>query len=388
MEQFDAKAYRRRVNERAPAQPDGAALPAGILDGRVDLLHRAGDCRSAAYFFVMTTEEVSAWTAIVLVFLAALLTGLGVYDRIGNYAGAGSVVPITGFSNSMVAPAIEFRQEGYVLGVGRQDVFHRRAGARVRHQHVRAGGTPVAAVLSGKAVRMENKRRGKRTLLFPGAPWVRAAASIVSSKEGDGPIGRLFDVVLEDDTWGEDSFERAECRMFEEAVRLALKKCGMQPEELGCLLGGDLLNQIITANYAARSLKTPFLGLYGACSTMAESLLLGSVLVDGGFAESAACVASSHFSTAERQYRFPLEMGDDRAGDGAADGDRRRLRRAVPRKCGQCAVWPCARACGDDRPGGRPRHYRRQQHGRGHGACRVRHDRDASQGSCAHGGGL
>lgn len=156
---------------------------------------------------------------------------------------------------------------------------------------------------------MENKRRGKRTLLFPGAPWVRAAASIVSSKEGDGPIGRLFDVVLEDDTWGEDSFERAECRMFEEAVRLALKKCGMQPEELGCLLGGDLLNQIITANYAARSLKTPFLGLYGACSTMAESLLLGSVLVDGGFAESAACVASSHFSTAERQYRFPLEMG-------------------------------------------------------------------------------
>lgn len=156
---------------------------------------------------------------------------------------------------------------------------------------------------------MDNKRRGKRTLLFPAAPWVRASASIVSSMEGQGPLGDRFDLVLEDDTWGEDSFEKAECRMFEEAVRLALGKCGMRPQQLGCLLGGDLLNQIITANYAARSLETPFLGLYGACSTMAESLLLGSVLVDGGFSESVACVASSHFSAAERQYRYPLEMG-------------------------------------------------------------------------------
>lgn len=151
--------------------------------------------------------------------------------------------------------------------------------------------------------------RGKRTLLFPDAPRVTAAASIVSETEGRGPLGERFDYVLQDDTWGEDSFERAECRMFEEAVRLALKKNGRTPEELDCLLGGDLLNQIITANYAARQLNTPFLGLYGACSTMAESLLLGSVLVEGGFAERVACVASSHFSTAERQYRYPLEMG-------------------------------------------------------------------------------
>ena len=156
---------------------------------------------------------------------------------------------------------------------------------------------------------MDNKRRGKRTLLFPSAPWVRASASIVSSMEGKGPLGGRFDLVLEDDTWGEDSFEKAECRMFEEAVRLALGKCGMRPQQLGCLLGGDLLNQIITANYAARSLEAPFLGLYGACSTMAESLLLGSVMVDGGFSESVACVASSHFPSAERQYRYPLEMG-------------------------------------------------------------------------------
>lgn len=156
---------------------------------------------------------------------------------------------------------------------------------------------------------MNQRRIGKRTLLFPSAPRVRAAASVVSRFENEGPLAGRFDLVLEDDTWGEDSFERAECRMFEAAVRLALRKGSVPPERLGCLLGGDLLNQIITANYAARSLETPFLGLYGACSTMAESLLLGSVLVDGGFAVSAACVASSHFSSAERQYRYPLEMG-------------------------------------------------------------------------------
>ncbi len=156
---------------------------------------------------------------------------------------------------------------------------------------------------------MAHRRTGKRTLLFPSAPHVLAAASVVSAFEDAGPLGGRFDIVLDDDTWGEDSFERAECRMFEAAVRLALQKGGLTPGRLGCLLGGDLLNQIITANYAARALETPFLGLYGACSTMAESLLLGGVLVDAGYAASAACVASSHFSSAERQYRLPLEMG-------------------------------------------------------------------------------
>lgn len=153
------------------------------------------------------------------------------------------------------------------------------------------------------------KHAGQRTLLFPSAPRVISSASVVSAMEGQGPLGKRFDLVLEDDTWGEDSFERAECRMFETAVRIAMEKTGLISSDLSCLLGGDLLNQIITANYAARQLGIPFLGLYGACSTMAESLLLGSVLVDGGFSDRTACVASSHFSTAERQYRYPLEMG-------------------------------------------------------------------------------
>ncbi|MDO4572738.1 MAG: stage V sporulation protein AD [Clostridia bacterium] len=156
---------------------------------------------------------------------------------------------------------------------------------------------------------MARNRIGSRTLEFRQRPRLVSAASIVSKTEAEGPLGDRFDMVLPDDTWGEDSFEKAERRMFETAVRIALDKVKLDSGRLDCLLGGDLLNQIISANFAARQLLVPFLGLYGACSTMAESLLVGGVLVDGGYADTAACAASSHFSTAERQYRYPLEMG-------------------------------------------------------------------------------
>lgn len=153
------------------------------------------------------------------------------------------------------------------------------------------------------------KRCGERTVLYARPPRIISAASIVGDVEGNGPLGKSFDKVLSDDTWGEKSWEKAECKMFEYAVRRALKKGNCSESMLHCLLGGDLLNQNITANYAARELRVPFLGLYSACSTLTESILLGSILIDGGFANHAACVASSHFSTAERQFRAPLEMG-------------------------------------------------------------------------------
>lgn len=156
---------------------------------------------------------------------------------------------------------------------------------------------------------MAKNRMGERTLRFDNRPRLVSAASIVSQTEADGPLGEHFDMVLKDDTWGEESFEKAERRMFETVVRIALDKVKMDSDKLDCLLGGDLLNQIVTANFAARQLKVPFLGLYGACSTIAESMMLGAVLVDGGYVDTAACTASSHFSTAERQYRLPLEMG-------------------------------------------------------------------------------
>ena len=148
-----------------------------------------------------------------------------------------------------------------------------------------------------------------QTMTFARRPYVTGCASVVCKSEAEGPLGACFDQTNEDDTFGESSYEKAECRMFEKAVALACGAARLRPQQLAALLGGDLLNQLITANYAARDLKIPFLGLYGACSTMSESLLLGSVLTDGGYRSPVACVACSHFSTAERQYRYPLEMG-------------------------------------------------------------------------------
>lgn len=118
MERFDAQAYQERVNERMPrSKTPQACLKAFWTGGLICCIGQA-IADALRSMFVMTTTEISSWTAIILVFIAALLTGLGLYDRIGKYAGAGSVVPITGFSNSMVSPAIEFKQEGYVMGVG------------------------------------------------------------------------------------------------------------------------------------------------------------------------------------------------------------------------------------------------------------------------------
>ncbi|OQB25297.1 MAG: Stage V sporulation protein AD [Firmicutes bacterium ADurb.Bin182] len=155
-----------------------------------------------------------------------------------------------------------------------------------------------------------SKKKGRQSVVFTEPPMVFSSASIVGDVEAKGPLGSRFDLILDDDTWGEKSWEKAESKMFERSVRLAAEKSKIDLNEIDCLLGGDLLNQIISASYAARTLKIPYFGLYGACSTMTESLLISGMLIDGGFREMAACTASSHFSTAERQYRFPLELGN------------------------------------------------------------------------------
>ena len=159
------------------------------------------------------------------------------------------------------------------------------------------------------SIMQSGKRMGGQTLVFSNPGTVISSGTIAGPLEGKGPLGGHFDTVLKEDTWGEDSWEKAERKMFEQAVRTAMDKAELKPGDVDCLLGGDLLNQIISANFAARELKMPFLGLYGACSTMAESLLIGGMLLDGGYANCVACTAVSHFSTAERQYRNPLEMG-------------------------------------------------------------------------------
>lgn len=154
-----------------------------------------------------------------------------------------------------------------------------------------------------------NKKIGKQSFILPSEPRIVSSASIVGKKEGEGPLGRCFDKVVNDDTLGLDSWEQAESSMFESAVRLSLSKIDMGPKDIDFFMGGDLLSQIISAGFAARELQSPFIGMYGACSTMAESLITTAMLTEGGYSRLAVCGASSHFSSSEREFRYPLEMG-------------------------------------------------------------------------------
>ena len=151
-----------------------------------------------------------------------------------------------------------------------------------------------------------------QTLIYKNRIAVRSRASTVGPKEGKGPLAQYFDVILEDDLLGKPSWEQAESEMIRRTILMCIEKGGKTPDAVGAVLAGDLLNQLMSSGFAARSLGVPFLGLYGACSTFVEGLVLGSVLVDGGYRKSVVCAASSHFCTAERQFRFPLELGTQR----------------------------------------------------------------------------
>lgn len=160
---------------------------------------------------------------------------------------------------------------------------------------------------------MNSKRTGSQTVVFQNPPVILAGFSVAGPKEGQGPLAKDFNLILQDDYDGEKSWEKAECKMLEAAVRGACNQARIEPEDVDYLLAGDLLNQIISANFAARQIGLPFIGLYGACSTMALSIALGAMTIDGGFAAKVLCAASSHHNTAERQYRFPTEHGNQRA---------------------------------------------------------------------------
>jgi stage V sporulation protein AD len=156
-----------------------------------------------------------------------------------------------------------------------------------------------------------SKRTGTRTFELSGV-YAVSGGTIVGEMEGNGPLGKHFDKMLKDDLFGEETWEKAECRMFGYAVDTAVQKSGLKTEDVDCLIGGDLLDQLISASFAARSLRIPYLGVYGACSTFSEALLIGGLLIDSRSLSSAVCAASTHFATAERQYRMPLELGTGR----------------------------------------------------------------------------
>ena len=159
---------------------------------------------------------------------------------------------------------------------------------------------------------MTTKKLGRQTVALAHPPSVAGHANVVGKKEGEGPLADSFDQINQDDSFGEKTWEKAETAMQKLALSSALDKAGLSASALDYILAGDLLNQCIGSGFAVRGQDVPFFGLYGACSTMAESLSLAALLVDGGFAAHAAAMTSSHFCSAERQYRTPLEYGGQR----------------------------------------------------------------------------
>ena len=156
------------------------------------------------------------------------------------------------------------------------------------------------------------KRIGKHTVLLENRPSFIGYGSVVGKKEHDGPMGHEFDAYDEDSRFGEESYEKAESRLQKIAVETAMRKAGKCENDIDIVFAGDLLNQCIGSFFGLRSMQIPLVGIYGACSTMTLGLSLASIFVDSGAANCVAAVTSSHFCSAERQYRFPLEYGSQR----------------------------------------------------------------------------
>ena len=158
---------------------------------------------------------------------------------------------------------------------------------------------------------MEQKK-GKATVQFARPPVIAGAASVAGKKESGGPLGPFFDRHLLDDGKEKENWEQAESAMQKEAAELAIEKAGLDREDIRYLFAGDLLGQLIATSFGTVDLEIPLFGLYGACSTMGEAMSLGAMMVNAGYADHVVSMASSHFATAEKQFRFPLAYGNQR----------------------------------------------------------------------------
>ena len=157
-----------------------------------------------------------------------------------------------------------------------------------------------------------SQMKGKQSLAFHKPPYILASGNIVGKKEGEGPLGKAFDVICEDDKFGADNWEDAESTLQKEAVALALGKAKLEPKDMRYIFAGDLLGQNIATSFGLMNYEIPLFGLYGACSTAGESMALGAMCVAAGYAENVVTVTSSHFASAEKQFRFPLEYANQR----------------------------------------------------------------------------
>lgn len=157
-----------------------------------------------------------------------------------------------------------------------------------------------------------DKMKGKQSIQLDRAVYIVGRASIVGKKEGEGPLGDKFDIVCEDPMFGQESWELAESTMQKKAAQAALEKAGLSASQLRYIFAGDLLGQLIATSFGLETLEVPLFGLYGACSTCGESLSLGAMAICGGYANYVMALTSSHYASAEKQFRFPLEYGHQR----------------------------------------------------------------------------
>lgn len=157
-----------------------------------------------------------------------------------------------------------------------------------------------------------NRMTGEQSICFEKPPYIRCSASVVGKKEGEGPLGNLFDLICEDPMLGEENWEKAESMLQVKAAKLVLEKAGQMPQRVRYIFAGDLLGQLIATSFGVQELEIPLFGLYGACSTCGETLSLAAMTVNAGYADQVLAITSSHFGSAEKQFRFPLEYGNQR----------------------------------------------------------------------------
>lgn len=159
---------------------------------------------------------------------------------------------------------------------------------------------------------MATKKLGKQTVKFNSPIAISSTYSIVGPKEGEGPLAKYFDIILEDENWGEKTWEKTESKIVKECVGGCLGKEKVSNQDIDFLISGDLLNQCVSSSFGIREREIPYLGVFGACSTFVESMSIGAMLIDGGMADNIIASTSSHFCSAEKQFRFPLELGTQR----------------------------------------------------------------------------
>ena len=305
---LDAKKYdemRKAASPPSPLLKD--CLWAFFVGGAICLLGEGLRMLYAALGFTLT--DAGTLTSATLIGLSAFTTAMGWYQKLAAKAGAGTLVPITGFANAVVAPAIEFRNEGLVSGVGAK-------------MFIIAGPVIVYGMLASVVwgviyhfIRplMGGKRMRKGdTILFEAPPSAVAYAAVGGKKEAEGPLADAFDMLIADTLCGEKTWEKAESDFARYCLEAALKKGRLQADALDAVFAGDLQCQCTASAYTMRGFDTPYLGLYGACSTMAEGFGLAACMVAGGHMQYAAAMSSSHFCAAERQFRTPLDYGGKR----------------------------------------------------------------------------